>query len=184
MKRVILSTLLAIILILPLVFADDFEIGKGLIAQKTSCDTLTYDQLEAIGDYIMEQMHPGRLHEIMDERMGGEGSESLRQVHINLAKNFYCGNANSMSTSMMNMMMNRGGFNMMGYNYGMGYNFGVFGWVLMVIFWIAIIAFIVWAIQQFVKGKESSPLDILEKRYAEGKISRKQYLEMKKELMR
>nr|MBI4156609.1 SHOCT domain-containing protein [Candidatus Woesearchaeota archaeon] len=73
---------------------------------------------------------------------------------------------------------------MMGYNYGMGYNFGVFGWILMIIFWVAIIAFIVWAIQQFVKGKESSPLDILEKRYAKGEISRKQYLEMKKELMR
>ncbi len=94
---------------------------------------------------------------------------------------------------MMNMMMNRGGGNMMGYNYG-GYgnmmsglySWGWFGWLLMIIFWIAIIWLIVWIIQQFTKGKESkeSALDILERRYAKGEINKKQYSEMKKELRR
>ena len=130
MKKVISSTLLAIILILSLVFADNFEIGRELITQKTPCDELTSDQLEEIGDYLMEQMHPGKLHEIMDERMGGEGSESLRQIHINMAEGFYCGYKNAVPINRMNMMMNRGENNMMGYNYGMGYNFGIFGWIL------------------------------------------------------
>ena len=58
---------------------ETFAAAEKIIKQKTSCDALTDDQLESIRDYYMEQMHPGELHEIMDERMGGEGSESLRQ---------------------------------------------------------------------------------------------------------
>src|SRR3989344_7802493 len=153
MKRVILSTLLAIILILPLVFADDFEIGKGLIAQKTSCDTLTYDQLEAIGDYIMEQMHPGRLHEIMDERMGGEGSESLRQVHITMGKAFYCGEHNMMSGGMMNMMMNRGMMYGTYNNYGNSYGFRIVGWVFSILVLAVLILLIAWLIKKLPRRK-------------------------------
>ena len=58
----------------------------------------------------MEQMHPGELHEIMDERMGGDGSEQLRQVHIAIARNFYCGEHQAMMPMMMNTMMGRTGF--------------------------------------------------------------------------
>jgi len=181
MKKTILMPII-IVLSLFIVIADDFEIGRDLVVKKIPCNQLNQDQLEAIGDYFMEQMHPGKLHEIMDERMGGEGSESLRQIHINLAQNFYCGNRDSMPASRMNMMMNRGGYNMMGYN-NLGYNFGFFGWFLMIIFWVAIIAFIVWVIQQLIRNKESSH-DILEKRYSRGEISKKQYQEMKKDLRR
>ena len=168
-----------------LVFAhgeEDFARAEEIIKQKIPCNELTNDELEIIGDYYMEQMHPGELHEIMDERMGGEGSEQLRLVHINMAKMFYCGQSNVMPMSMMNMMMNRGGFNMMGYNnlfYGMGW----FGMLFMIVFWVAIIWLIIWVIQQIIKSKESS-LDVLEKRYARGEISKKQYLEMKKTLRR
>ena len=35
-------------------------------------------------------MHPGESHEIMDKMMDGEGSEALRQVHINMARRLYC----------------------------------------------------------------------------------------------
>ena len=66
------------------------EEGKKLVESKISCDKLSNEQLESIGDYYMEQMHPGEAHEYMDEMMGGEGSESLKQVHINIAKRIYC----------------------------------------------------------------------------------------------
>ena len=94
-----------------------FEQAEEIIKQRVSCEELTLDQLEILGDYFMEQMHPGELHEIMDERMGGEGSASLRQVHINMGLMFYCGQRGAMSSGMINMMMGRGGqgYGMMNY---------------------------------------------------------------------
>ncbi|MEM4325886.1 MAG: hypothetical protein QXU40_01130 [Candidatus Pacearchaeota archaeon] len=69
---------------------EDFSEGKRLFESKISCSNLTLEQLEKIGDYLMEQMHPGESHEAMDKMMGGEGSESLKQMHINIAKRMYC----------------------------------------------------------------------------------------------
>ena len=53
-----------------------FAQAEEIIKQRIPCSELTEGQMENLGDYFMEQMHPGELHEIMDERMGGEGSES------------------------------------------------------------------------------------------------------------
>jgi len=86
---------------------QNFAQAEEIIKQRISCNNLTEDQLEILGDYYMEQMHPGEFHEIMDERMGGEGSESLKQVHINMGKMFYCGQTNALSSGMMNTMMGR-----------------------------------------------------------------------------
>ena len=84
---------------------ETFLQAEEIINQKISCENLTQEQLEILGDYYMEQVHPGELHEIMDERMGGEGSESLRQVHINMGLAFYCGERGAISVGMMNTMM-------------------------------------------------------------------------------
>ena len=92
--------------------------AQEIISQRVSCEAISLNQLEILGDYYMEQMHSGELHEIMDERMGGEGSESLRQVHINMGRMFYCGQTNALSSGMMNTMMGR---NMMG-SYGNYYS--------------------------------------------------------------
>jgi len=93
MKKIITLSLLFIVLFSILATAQeehDFTEAKKLIDSKISCDNLADEQLESIGDYYMEQMHPGEAHEYMDRMMGGEGSESLKQVHINLAKRIYC----------------------------------------------------------------------------------------------
>ncbi len=90
---------------------EAFAQAKEIIEQKISCDVLTDNQLEVLGEYYMEQMHPGELHEGMDAMMGGEGSESLKQVHINMGRAFYCEEDGMMgSGGMMGMMM---GGNMM-----------------------------------------------------------------------
>lgn len=96
----------------------DFAKAEEIIKSNASCSQLTEEQLELIGDYYMEQMHPGDAHEIMDERMGGEGSETLRQMHINMAIRFYC---NEYSNSMMGTMMGMMGMGMMGTSM-MGYS--------------------------------------------------------------
>ncbi len=116
--NIIFLSLLSMILFLSLIVSahteEDFAKAGELIKQKISCSQLSDEQLELIGEYYMEQMHPGELHEIMDERMGGEGSETLKQVHVNIARSFYCGESRYMSKGMMNTMMGRSGYGMMG----------------------------------------------------------------------
>ena len=153
----------------------DFAETKQLIDSGISCDKLTDEELETMGDYYMEQMHPGEAHEIMDNMMGGEGSESLKQVHINMAKRLYCneniyiGYGMMSSGGMMNMMNNFIGYEMMSGRTGYGGIF--FGWII-------------WLIYKFArKGKESeTPISILQKRYAKGEINKKQFEKMKKEI--
>ena len=53
-----------------------------------NCSQITNDQFEELGDAVMESIHPGEAHEYMDRMMGGEGSESLRQAHINMGRSF------------------------------------------------------------------------------------------------
>ncbi len=159
----------------------EIEEGQKIVESKTRCDKLSAGELEAVGEYYMEQMHPGKTHELMDQMMGGEGSESLRQVHINMAKRLYCNEdvGGMMGGGMMNIM----GSGMMG-NYPIYYGYNNFWNIFWLFFLIGIIALIVWFIYKFTKrGKESeTPISILQKRYAKGKINKKQFDEMKKEL--
>ena len=169
---------------------DSFEQAEATINAEIPCDKLSEDQLEMIGDYYMEKMHPGEAHELMDDMMGGENSSTLKQMHIQMAKRLYCNDDSSatmgmMGGSMMNMMM---GNNMMGSGmigeYPTYYGYNNFWNILWLVFLIGAIALIVLLIYKFTKsGKESeTPISILQKRYAKGEISKKQFEEMKKEL--
>lgn len=108
---------------------NEIEEGKKLVESEMSCDELSDEQLEKIGDYYMEQMHPGEQHELMDNMMGGEGSASLKQMHINMAKRLYCDEDIYIGYGMMNSggMMNMMSGGMMGsgmlgtWGYGFGY---------------------------------------------------------------
>ena len=63
----------------------------------------------------------------------------------------------------------------------MMYSFGWFGMMFMILFWAVIIWLVIWIVQQFAKNKESA-LGVLEKRYINGDITKKQYQEMRKTL--
>lgn len=161
---------------------DTFQEAKDIIKSKTQCSQLTEEQLKHIGDYSMEQMHPGEAHEVMDKMMGGEGSESLRQMHIALAKRVYCDDTSGMANygmmgmmmsgmmggGMMNMMrgnmMGLGGTNMMGTNAigsgmmgNLGYNVGYWNFVN-VLYLILLIGLIIlvyfWIIKLFRDSKK------------------------------
>src|SRR3989344_9199092 len=189
MRKIFFAIMVVLLLNMGIVSAHEHDFGetKQLIDSGISCDKLTDEQLESIGDYYMEQMHPNEAHEMMDQMMGGEGSESLRQVHINMAKRLHCNEdvGGIMGGGMMNMMM---GNNMMGSgmigNYPAYYGYNSFWNILWLIFLIGVIVLIIWLIYRFTKkGKESeTPINILQKRYAKGEINKKQFDEMKKEL--
>ena len=107
MKKIILIGLFIILFSFLVVAQEEHDFGeaKKIIDSGISCSNLTNEQLESIGDYFMEQMHPGEAHEYMDRMMGGEGSESLKQVHINIARRIYC---NEDVGGMMGMMSGGG----------------------------------------------------------------------------
>lgn len=66
------------------------------------CSEVMNSDFERLGDSLMETNHPGEAHEEMDEMMGGEGSENLQQMHINMGKNYLnCGD-NDIYGGMMN----------------------------------------------------------------------------------
>ena len=184
----IIALLGIVILTLSLIsFASEmsFKEAKDIIDNKIPCSELTNEQLESLGDYYMEQMHPGDLHERMDTLMGGEGSVQLKNVHINLGKTFYCGDTNVMGPSMMNTMMGRGGAGgMMGYfNPGSIWSINSgFSYILMVLFWIGLIALIVWVIFRLSKNPSESALEILKRRLAKGEINKEEFNKLKKEL--
>ena len=132
------------ILLLNLVLANgitqqEINEAKSLIDSKANCKSLSDSQLEIIGEYYMEQMHPGESHDLMHKMMGiEEGTEYHKQFHVNIARMIHCDDNNSgmMGSGgmmgMMPMMMNMMGGGMMGgqnvqgsmmgnYGYGFGY---------------------------------------------------------------
>lgn len=76
---------------------------------------------------------------------------------------------------------------MWGWYTGMGW-WMVFGGIMFVLFWTAIIFLIVWGIRRFSHGTlnnapgSRSPLDIAKERYARGEITKEQYEQIKKDL--
>ncbi len=143
---------------------ETFAQANEIIEQKISCDVLTDNQLEVLGEYYMEQMHPGEAHELMDKMMGGNDSESLREMHINMAKMLYCNeDVNGMMSSggmmgMMSMMNSEMmGGNMMGSGgmmgrLGSGFSYWNFISVLYIILLIGLIILIILLIIKLLKS--------------------------------
>src|SRR3989344_9572160 len=193
MKKAIALFILFLVLLASQVLAQehDFTEIKSLIDSGVSCIQLTNEQLEAIGDYYMEQMHPGEAHEIMDNMMGGEGSESLKQVHINMARRLYCNENVYIGYGMMGSggmmgMMNMMGGGMMG-NYQPYYSYSNYGywnlfWIVFLVAAIILIALLVYKFGVKKGASSETPLSILKKRFAKGEITRKQFDDMKREL--
>ena len=161
-KKIIPFLIFVLFLNLSLISANEnnFNETKQLIDSGIGCDELTDEQLEAIGDYYMEQMHPGESHELMDQMMGGEGSESLKQVHINMAKRLYCNEdvGGMMGGNMMGyggmMGGNTGSYGMMG-NWNSGFSYWNFLNILYLVLLIGIIVLIIVWIIKLLKGIEN-----------------------------
>ncbi len=71
-------------------------------------------------------------------------------------------------------------------DYGWGWGMG-FGWAFMVLFWIIVIAVIVFIVKAVTGGEKSrreeeSAVDILKKRYARGEISKEDFDRMRDDL--
>jgi putative membrane protein len=81
---------------------------------------------------------------------------------------------------MMDGMMNMGGMS--------GFGMGLWGQLTMLIFWVAFILLIIWLVRTVVGAGQRETLGpsgakgVLDERYARGEITRKEYLQLKKDI--
>ncbi len=185
--------------------------GKKLLDQlknkTTSCQKLTNDNFEKIGEYFMGQAIGNTPEHIqmnnMMKSMMGDAGES--QMHIAWGKRGSgCDTNASYSqnrTGFMQMMGSAfapwsfggtkgGGKPMMGYggwNNMMGWGGFGLGWIFMILFWILVILGVV-ALIRYLGNSGKAPkdhktaLEILKERYAKGEIEKKEFEDKKKDL--
>jgi len=129
----------------------DLALSEILIKQNVTkisqidCARVSDDDFEMMGDAVMEKMIGNHeVHERMDEMMGGEGSQSLRLMHISIGRNWLgCGSGfqGMMGTNMMPMMMRMMGSYYPGYysNYDAVLALAILGWVLFGVLFVVLV---------------------------------------------
>lgn len=159
------------------------------------CQAVTDGQFEKLGDAVMNVMHPDdNEHELMDQMMGGEGSSSLKAMHIAMGRRYLgCWTSGNYDGYYGMMGQGYGMMGMMGignYYGGMMGNWGYggwLGWFAMAFFWIAAIlgfvAVVKWMIgKQSANGSGKNALEILKDRYAKGEIGKDEFEAKRKDL--
>jgi len=153
------------------------------------CDQISDEHFEEVGDAVMSLMHPDdEEHELMDNMMGGEGSESLRARHIWMGKQ-YLGCLSETSTNFRGSMMTGGMMNgydvfdgdYMMYDGDSHSNLAI--WIMSFLMLSVLLVLVVIAVKLVNSSKGTTALESLKIRYAKGEIDEKTYGEMKKELV-
>lgn len=176
--------------------AEGKEIWEKLQSKQLECQSLTADNYGSLGEYFMGQMVGGSheaMNTMMERMMGKEGEE---QMHVVMGKRlsgclpgaqFPQGGVGFMPMMWLmgggeNPMMGQGWGGMMG---GWG-GFGL-GWLSMLLFWGLFILGVIALIRYLTKSGDNkegkTPLDILKERYAKGEIDKKEFEQMKKDLV-
>jgi putative membrane protein len=184
--------------------AEGKIIWQQLQDDGVACTDLSDDDFGALGEYYMGQMlgdAHAAMNTMMTQMMGEEGEE---QVHVVMGQRLSgCDPTAEVSNQgygympMMNMMTggwsSTDGFNNLTTNSMMNFGMmsgGWFGWLFMIIWWVLIIVGIV-ALVKWLAGQahsttftaKSSPLEILQERYAKGEIDKKEFDEKKQDLL-
>ncbi len=161
--------------------------------------------LEKLGEAVMSFRIPDpRQHEFMDKMMGGEGSESLANMHKFLGYR-YLENGSTDFGSMMGGISSYRGENMFGRGFGgtamegrfgdgsyggwmPGYMLQGYGWVFPLLIVVLIIAAAILIVLFVKRNKKADTLGndslrTLKERYVKGEIDRETYMKMKDDLL-
>jgi hypothetical protein len=144
---------------------QDIYKTQNISAQnKINCSKVVDDQYEKLGDAVMGYGITEQQHTAMENMMGGEGSATVKQAHINMGRSYVgCWANYNSAPSMVGMMGSSGsnndyptGYNsnsgMMGYYPSMmGGHYGGYAWfggITVLLVWgfliLAIIALLKW----------------------------------------
>lgn len=174
------------------------ELWDKFQAKEITCASFNDEQFGVLGEYFMGQMM-GDSHAAMNALMiQMHGAEGEQQIHIVMGKRLSgCGTSVALPLGsggwmpMMNMMTGSWslplGLNQTNNMMNFGFGFGFFGWLLMILWWVLIIAAVValvkWLANQFYGGVSGkTALDILRERYAKGEIDKQEFEEKKRDL--
>lgn len=162
-------------------------------------EKVTPDQLDELGDVVMGKLiGDNERHDWMDRMIGGDGSESLKNFHMNLGYRYLKGEPLTIQSMMMGSQeigtekdANRSEkYGMMGFRNGFGMMnspwYGIGGITMGLLVLILVIA----AISLFIKRSGSpvsavsslSAVEILKQRYAKGEITHDEFEKMKNNL--
>ncbi len=191
--------------------ADGKVVYDRLMSKQVACANLTDDEFDVLGDYFMglrlgDTASHAYMNNMMTRMMGEQGE---KQMHISLGKRLSgCDNSSPLPSNGSNFLpmmglggmmgrnsnyFNEGSNSMMGYgnlnNYNnmMGWGYGLFNWLPMVLFWVLLIVGAV-ALIRYLAGSnktrkhDNTSFDILKERYAKGEIDKKTFEEMMKDL--
>ena len=156
------------------------------------------EKLEELGDSVMEELIGNHaMHERMDARLGGEGSEALADYHRTLATKYLTGAPLGMMGGMWRGP--RTGIDGRAGNYMMGNGWMGIGWIVAILvglFVLAAIGLIIFLIARIGHGSmrsgvnhnggqseiSTNALNVLAERYARGEIDDDEYARKKAEL--
>lgn len=180
----------------------EIRTSQGLSGDEMiNCEDATNEQLEKLGEALMDIAYPNPdEHALMDRMMGSDGSASLALMHRMMGARYlgcYSGDIRGPAIPGMGMMGGMMGYGggwqggpMMGWgmNNAMGpghWGFMPWGWGSLVL-WAVIIAAVVLIVSYLARprrgpqaGGREDALEILRRRYASGEITKQQFDEMR-----
>jgi len=192
-RRITLGVLMMAVVVFP-GLADDATSSVELILReiktdqnveetdKIDPDRVSDVRLIELGEALMELMVPNeRQHELMDEMMGGEGSESLDAMHRSMGYHYLSGGGEASWRSGWGMM----GPGMMNNWQGNMLSASPLVWIIVVILAVAAVVLALLLSVRKHQGTGRSregAREILQQRYAGGEISRDEYLQILNDL--
>ena len=144
---------------------DIFDSQNVSDQSKVDCSKITDSQFEKLGDAYMGLGISEQQHTAMENMMGGEGSQTLTQAHINMGRSYLgCWSNYRGGPAITSPMMGSYGLGVgQTFNYGMmgwptmmgGYygGYGLFGIITTVLFWVLLILGI-FALVKWLRGNK------------------------------
>lgn len=179
MKNILFVSLFAFAIIL---VTANAHTGDTTTAEDPGFMMMQQVEDRALGDQLHEEME-----DLMVKMMSGNLSQSETDRMIELMDQ-YPGPGSMMMGRMMGMETFGSGFNSFNHNSMMGYEFSGFnGGLIMILFWILLIAGIVALVKYAVTSgtksdRGNNTLNILKERYAKGEIDKNEFETKKKDL--